>query len=533
MPTLTINGITTTVPDGTTILEAAKGIGVEIPHYCYHPKLSIAGNCRMCLVEVEKFPKLQTACSTVVTEGMVVRTDTPKVRKAVTGVLEFLLIHHPVDCPICDQAGECGLQDYYMKYGLHKSRYPIEEKIHKKKVQDIGGQIVLDAERCILCSRCVRFLNEVTRTGELEFVNRGNHSEIAIFPGRPLKNDYTGNLADICPVGALTSKDFRFKCRVWFLSSADSICPGCANGCNVEIHFRGDILYRMKPRRNDLVNQTWMCDFGRLEYKKANEGRLFSPLLREGGRPVQAAWDAVLAVTAFRLREAAAAGGPGAVAVVASPRSSNEELWLTRRLAQEVLGTPHLGFTSRLPGDGHHDDFLIKADKNPNSCGARLLGIPEEGFGRILKRIEGGEIRALFVLGSAFGDLSDGEIAALLSCVPFLAVAAPNDGALARAAHAVLPSASFAERGGTYTNFAGRVQRFWPAFPPRGKARRDIEILSALANRLGANWEYGDEEAVFRAMAASEPAFAGLGYPEIGREGAQAAGGAGEGGPRP
>ena len=226
MPNLTINGKVVEVPDGTTILNAAKSIGVEIPHYCYHPKLSIAGNCRMCLVEVEKFPKLQIACNTVVTEGMVVRTDTEKVRKAVTGVLELMLIHHPVDCPICDQAGECGLQNYYMKYGLHKSRYDLEDKVHKKKVQDIGGQIVLDAERCILCSRCVRFLREVTRTCEMEFFQRGDHSEISIFPGKKLTNDYTGNLADICPVGALTSKDFRFKCRVWFLSSTPSVCTG-------------------------------------------------------------------------------------------------------------------------------------------------------------------------------------------------------------------------------------------------------------------------------------------------------------------
>ncbi|MBK5095354.1 MAG: (2Fe-2S)-binding protein, partial [Deltaproteobacteria bacterium] len=274
MPTFTINGISVDVPERTTVLEAAKTVGIEIPHYCYHPKLSIAGNCRMCLVEVEKFPKLQIACNTFVTDGMVVKSNTEKVRQAVTGVLEFLLINHPIDCPICDQAGECGLQIYYMKYGLHKSRYAFEDKVHKKKVQDIGGQIILDAERCILCSRCIRFLEEVTGTSELEFFQRGDHSEISLFPGRPLDNQYTGNLADICPVGALTSKDFRFKCRVWNLRGAKSICPGCANGCNVEAHFKENILYRLVPRQNDEVNQTWMCDPGRLEYKKANEGRL-------------------------------------------------------------------------------------------------------------------------------------------------------------------------------------------------------------------------------------------------------------------
>lgn len=524
MPTLTINGIQVTAPDGMTVLEAAKMIGVEIPHYCYHPKLSVAGNCRMCLVEVEKFPKLQISCNTVVTEGMVVKTDTEKVRKAVTGVLEFLLIHHPVDCPICDQAGECGLQNYYMKYGLHKSRYPLQDKIHKKKVQDIGGQIVLDAERCILCSRCIRFLQEVTGTCELDFFNRGDHSEISIFPGKPLSNHYTGNLADICPVGALTSKDFRFKCRVWFLKSADSICPGCANGCNVLADFKGDILYRFRPRRNDAVNQTWMCDLGRLEYRKANEARLLTPVLRENGRRTAASWDAVLTATARALLEALDEGGPEAVAVIASPQSSNEELFLVRKLAEELLRTPNLAFTPRTPGERFFDGFLIKEDKNPNSEGARRVGIPEDRFEQIVRGIEGGRFRALLLFGSVLGDLSEEETEALLSRVPFVAQVGTNEGAVSRAARAVLPSASFAERGGTFTNFAGRVQRFRMGFPPRGKARNDIEILLGLADRLGGAWTFAGEAQVFRALAHAAAPFAGMTYESLGPEG-QAAGG--------
>jgi NADH-quinone oxidoreductase subunit G len=524
MPTFTINGIVAEVPEGTMILEAAKQIGIEIPHYCYHPKLSIAGNCRMCLVEVEKFPKLQISCNTVVTEGMVVRTDTEKVRKAVTGVLELMLIHHPIDCPICDQAGECGLQNYYMKFGLHKSRYPLEDKVHKKKVQDIGGQIVLDAERCILCSRCVRFLQEVTKTCEMEFFERGDHSEISIFPGRPLKNLYSGNLADICPVGALTNKDFRFKCRVWFLKSADSICPGCANGCNITADFKGDILYRFRPRRNDAVNHTWLCDIGRLEYKKANEGRLLTPVLREGGKSIAAPWESVLYATAQKFREAVEEHGPESTAVIASPQSSNEELFLARRLAVEILRTPNFGFTPRTPGDRTSDDFLIKADKNPNSKGAQLLGFTEEGFNRTIKAILGGKIRALLVFGDVLAGLSEGEIGLLLSKVPFIVHVGTNNGTLSRAAHAVLPSASFAERGGTFTNFAGRVQRFQPAFPPRGKAKNDIEILAELANRLGAGWTFAGEASVFRALSDSEAPFAGMSYESLGDQG-QAAGG--------
>jgi len=385
MPTLTINGMAVDVPQGTTILNAAKEVGVEIPHYCYHPKLSIAGNCRMCLVEVEKFPKLQTACSTVVTDGMVVRTDTEKVRKAVTSVLELILIHHPIDCPICDQAGECGLQNYYMKFGLHKSRYALEDKVHKKKVQDIGGQIVLDAERCILCSRCVRFLTEVTGTRELDFFSRGDHSEISIFPGKPLANDYTGNLADICPVGALTSKDFRFKCRVWFLKAFDSICTGCSKGCNVDAHYKGDILYRLKPRWNDAVNQAWMCDFGRLTYKAMNEARLLTPFVREEGARKVAAWGSLLPDVAFRLKAASDRGGPDRVAVIASPQSSNEELYLLRRLAagraEPRLHPPGRGgrLRRRLPDPGGQEPEQPRraTPRDPRRRGVRRAGVQD------------------------------------------------------------------------------------------------------------------------------------------------------------
>lgn len=525
MPTLTINGMTVEVPQGTTILNAAKEVGVEIPHYCYHPKLSVAGNCRMCLVEVEKFPKLQTACSTVVTDGMVVRTDTEKVRKAVTGVLELMLIHHPIDCPICDQAGECGLQNYYMKFGLHRSRYALEDKIHKKKVQDIGGQIMLDAERCILCSRCVRFLTEVTGTQELHFFNRGDHSEISIFPGRPLSNDYTGNLADICPVGALTSKDFRFKCRVWFLKSADSICTGCSTGCNVDLHFKGDILYRLKPRWNDAVNGAWLCDFGRLTYKPMNEGRLLTPFVREVGGRKAIAWGSILPEAAFRLKAAAEKGGPDRVAVIASPQSSNEELYLARRLAAEILCTRNLAFTHRVAGDGHADGFLIRADKNPNRRGAQLLGIPEgDAFDALVSRIASGGIDALLVMGNVLGAMPEEETGALLSKVPYVIQVGTNEGPVSKAAAVVLPSASVAERGGTFTNHAGRVQRFRMAFPPRGKAKDPLEILGTLANRLGAGWTFSGEASVFRAIAETEPPFAGMSYDSIGMFGQEVKG---------
>jgi NADH-quinone oxidoreductase subunit G len=324
-------------------------------------------------------------------------------------------------------------------------------------------------------------------------------------------------------VGALTNKDFRFKCRVWFLKSANSICPGCANGCNVYADFKGDILYRFRPRQNDAVNQTWMCDFGRLEYKKANEDRLLTPVIRDGGKSIAAAWDSVLFTAALRLRDAVEAHGPESVAVIASPQSSNEELFLVRKLAKEILRTPYSGFTSRTPGDRTSDGFIIKADKNPNSKGAQLLGFTEEGFDRTIRAVSEGKIRALLVFGNVLADLPDVEVGRLLSSVPFVAHVGTNDGAVFRAAHAVLPSASFAERGGTFTNFAGRVQRFQPGFPPRGKARAGIEIVSELANRMGAGWTFAGEAGVFRAMSASEAPFAGMSYESLGDLG-QAAG---------
>jgi NADH-quinone oxidoreductase subunit G len=306
---------------------------------------------------------------------------------------------------------------------------------------------------------------------------------------------------------------------VWFLSTFDSVCTGCANGCNLLADFKGDILYRLRPRRNDAVNQTWMCDFGRLEYRKANEARLLVPVLRDNGKPAAAAWEGILSTTALKLRDAAEKHGPDSVAVIASPQSSNEELFLAKKLAAEVLKTENIGFASRTPGDSTSDQFLIKADKNPNSTGAQLLGITEEGFGRVLKAISDRKIRALLIFGNALSDFPDAQVEALLSNVPFVAQVGTNEGAVSRAAHAVLPSASFAERGGTFTNFAGRVRRFRQGFQPRGKVKNDIEILVGLARRMGADWDFDGEASVFRALAASSAPFAGMSHESLGSEG--------------
>src|SRR3989338_3943604 len=291
MQTLTIDGRTVTVPPGTTIIQAADQLGITVPRYCYHPGLSIAGNCRICLVEVEQLPKLQIACYTPVADGMVVHTGSDKTLKARQEVLEFLLANHPLDCPVCDQAGESELQNYYMDHGRYEARFA-EQKVKKtKKATPIGPTVMLDQERCILCSRCVRFTDEISKTSELGIFNRGDHAELDVAPGQALDNPYAGNVVDICPVGALTDRDFRFKARVWYLSSSPSVCPGCSRGCNIDIHYVLDRPYladgarvmRLKPRYNPDVNQWWMCDEGRYAYKAIDQARLVQPTSRQNG----------------------------------------------------------------------------------------------------------------------------------------------------------------------------------------------------------------------------------------------------------
>src|SRR5436189_6873 len=310
MPKLTINGHAVEVPPGTNLIEAARRVGVEIPHYCYHPGLSIAGQCRLCMVDIEKTPRPTIACNTRAAEGMVVATETDRVKETRKSIMEFHLINHPLDCPVCDQAGECWLQIYYMEHGLYDPRMR-DEKVHKPKAVPLGPHVMLDAERCILCSRCVRLCDEVTRTGELGSFDRGDHSEIGLFPGTELANKYSGNVVDICPVGALTDRDFRFAVRVWYLDSAKSVCPGCARGCNIEVHVNrrrphhneGRRVARLKPRFNADVNRWWICDDGRYGFAFVDDKtRLVAPARREDGAVGDATWEEAIGAVAGALR---------------------------------------------------------------------------------------------------------------------------------------------------------------------------------------------------------------------------------------
>src|SRR5512145_553758 len=391
MPKCTIDGNEIEVEAGTTVIVAAQRLGIEIPHFCWHPDLPVDGNCRMCLVEIEKMPKLQIACNTQVTEGMVVLTKSEKATEAHKTTLEFLLVNHPIDCPVCDQAGECYLQDTYMAHGLHESKVQIEEKVNKRKVMDLGP-IVLDAERCVLCSRCIRFEREVTKTNLFEFVNRGNRTQIATYRYGRVDHQYSGNLADVCPVGALLSRDFRFKMRVWFLKEHMAVCPGCSTGCNIFVDERDGEVQRLRPRRNPDVNRSWMCDPGRALYTQiAAPERITTARLRSEKVSLSVALDGV----AEALRAAA-----GKVAFVASPQASNEDLFAFRTLAETVggkldfrVGSPEKLVAERL------DEILQRKDRNPNTRGCLDLGLGRDGVDAILASAASGELSVLVLQG--------------------------------------------------------------------------------------------------------------------------------------
>ncbi|HLK09900.1 MAG TPA: molybdopterin-dependent oxidoreductase [Candidatus Binatia bacterium] len=518
MPTVEIDGRTITVEEGVTVIRAAERLGIEIPHYCWHPGLSIAGNCRMCAVEIEKAPKLQIACNTRVTDGMVVRTTSEKAKAAQRAVLEFLLLNHPIDCPVCDQSGECKLQEYYMDYDRQRSRIPLPDKVHKGKVIPVGPRVMLDQERCIMCSRCVRFCEEVTHTSELAFYHRGNHVELDVAPGRTLDNAYSMNVVDICPVGALTSRDFRFRARVWYLERTASVCTGCANGCNVELYHREGRLYRYVPRYNPEVNRYWMCDAGRMSlHALQGEGRLTVPLRRGADAFAPAPWDAALATAAQRLAEIARAGRR--LGVVVSAQAPNEEVFLVRRLAA-ALGA-EVAAVAWSPPDADHDDLLIKADKNPNAQGLRLQGLePDGGLDALLGAAARGEVAGLVVHRC---DLTRWRaapaVAAALERVGWLVVLDTDLRETAQFADVVFPLATHAESDGTFTSHAGRVQRFTRAVGAPGEARAGWDVLGDLVVRVGGAAPREGADAVFAALAAECAPLDGLTWERLGEHG--------------
>jgi NADH-quinone oxidoreductase subunit G len=497
--TCVIDGREVVVKPGTNVIEAAKTVGIDIPYYCYHKRLSIAANCRICLVEMSNAPggKLMPACQMPVAEGVAVKTDTARVQDQQRATLEFLLLNHPVDCAICDQAGECKLQDYYMKYDRQPSRLDVP-KVEKDKRVTLGPSVVLDQERCILCTRCVRFMREIAKAPQLGVAERGNESRIVTFPGQPLDNPYSGNVVDICPVGALTSTDFRFRGRVWFMSAARSVCSGCSRGCNTYLDYLNDTVYRYRPRENDAVNQEWMCDAGRGSYKYLNAPRVLAS--REGRGVAARVVPYALAITraAESLRAASKAGG---LAALFSPVASLEDLLAAALVASEGLGITDVYVGGR--PDGWQDDFLKRADENPNRRGLELVaqafGLTLHPYSELTQAIASGAVNALWAVGSevpvAHGD--DPTAAHVLETV---VVQAFNLDAVARDSTVLLPASPHSEADGTFVNFEGRAQRFELAFWPRGESLPHWALASEIGRALGLARHFKSARQVFEEL---------------------------------
>ena len=537
MPKLTIDGKELEVEAGTNLIEAARRLGIEVPHYCYHPGLAIAGQCRLCMVDIDKVPRPQIACNTQAADGMVVHTQTARVLETRRSIMEFHLINHPLDCPVCDQAGECWLQIYYMKHGLYDPRM-VDDKVHKPKAVPLGPHVILDAERCILCSRCTRFCDEITGTGELGIFHRGDHSEVGLFPGRELGNRYSGNVVDICPVGALTDRDFRFQVRVWYLDTARSICPGCARGCNIDVHVNrrrphhaeGRRVARLKPRFNADENTWWICDEGRYGFKWVDDAsRLSVPARRQDGAPVEVGWDEAVAGVAAALERARA----DEVGILASSRLANEDLMALRRLA-ERRGLTRVAFRvpPRVPAEG--DDFLLCADRSPNTRGAELLGLDGDAAA-VLTAARDGRLKVLWVFHHDLFESGwpPADVARALERVETVIVSATNAGATTAVAGWVLPAAAWVERDGTFTNFEGRVQRFRPAVAPVGEALADWDVIGRVLTVLGADHGATRAEHWFRDLARTVEAFGGMTYVTLGDGGRLIAGATSAGAPVP
>jgi NADH-quinone oxidoreductase subunit G len=494
--TLTIDGQPVSVPKGTNVLEAARKLGHDISAFCYHPGLQVVAQCRQCLVSIEKNPKLQPSCQQTVAEGMVVHTKDPVSTLARKQQLEFTLVNHPIDCPICDKAGECTLQKLYFDHDNIDSRVDTP-KVHKDKAVDVGPHIVLDQERCILCSRCIRACDEVAGQHQLEFAHRGDHQVLTTAPGEQLDNPYSLNTVDVCPVGALTAKDFRFTMRAWELEATPSVCNGCATGCNIEIHHKHGRAWRLVPRHNPEVNQYWMCDEGRFTYHALREDRLAAALV--DGLP--AGWDRAIASAAKRLgvflKDASQIG------IVLSALHSNEDNFALASLAK-AWGVGHVFVAGKPPVPARADGKLRVADVNPNAAGVKAIA---EALGLTvtpsfeLDRELPANLRALIVLGDVLPGVADSWSGKLRE-LEVISIAAHERGPVL-AARVALPAAAWAEVSGTITNSAGRVQRMHAAFAPPGQAIPAWEAVVRLAHATGVKLAWTHAREVFKDMTAA------------------------------
>jgi NADH-quinone oxidoreductase subunit G len=501
--TMTVDGKSVTVAKGTNVLEAAKQVGVEISAFCYHPGLSIAACCRQCLVAVEKNPKLQPSCQTIAMDGMVVHTEDKNSVAARKQMLEFTLVNHPIDCPICDKAGECTLQKLYVENNNADSRVDTP-KVHKEKAMDIGPHVILDQERCILCTRCIRTCDEVAGVHQLDMSMRGDHEVLGPAPGAKLDNPYSLNVVDVCPVGALTAKDFRFTMRAWELEMTPSICQGCSTGCNIEVHHKDNRIWRIVPRHNEAVNKYWMCDDGRFTYNSIREERLAVPTV--DGLP--ASWDRAVKTATDKL--AALRSDAGSIGVVLSGVNNNEDNYAMAKLAKALgVTTVYIGANARQPERA--DDKLRDADVNANIAGvkaiAEALGLTVKGGAEFDAALSNGAIKGAIVLGDALVLTSNGE--ARFREIPTVAFTAHERNAVKHATVS-FPLAAWAEASGTVTNRQGMTQRMHAAVLPAGQAIAGWEAVSKVATALGVKLAWSHVRDVNKEMIGAVSAFAGF-----------------------
>jgi NADH-quinone oxidoreductase subunit G len=483
MPTVIINDQEIELPEGQSVngIEAARMVGIEIPHYCWHPGLSVVASCRMCLVEtgrkdpesgdVSMLPKLVPACQTPATDGTVFITESEKVKQARAMVEEDLLIRHPIDCPICDKAGECSLQDYHFQHGQVERRADIKPFTSRRR--SLGNTVTLFVDRCVMCTRCVRFTREISGSKELMIINRGSHEEIDVFPGYELNDPMSGNVVDLCPVGALGDKDFLYNQRVWFMKGHASVCTGCSTGCSIDVEENQDRIYRLKPRENPHINQWWMCDEGRYGYRHVHDpGRLITPGRRsDEGTDETMEWSSLLTELTTKLTTVRR------MAVVLSPHLTCEEAHLLSRLAQRV-DEKALIAVGPIPTRGEDQEFasgfVIRAEKCPNRRGVERIAARMNGsllaWNDLMPRLADEPIDAIWVTGGYKTDWVDESTAdKIAALVPMLIVQDLFSSALWEKAHWKLPGASFAERAGSYVNFDDRLQAFdWSIRPPAG-----------------------------------------------------------------
>lgn len=545
MPKFILDGKEIEFNHGQTIIEAAKEKGITIPHFCWHPSLSISGNCRVCLVEIEKVPKLAIACSTIASEGMVVHSASPKALAARNAVMEFILINHPLDCPICDEAGECKLQDYAYQHGVGESRF-VEEKVHKDKRVELGPHVMFDGDRCISCSRCIRFCDEVAGENQLTFVKRGDRVTIVTFPGKQLDNPYSLNVTDICPVGALTNRDFRFRARVWDMSATKTICTGCARGCNIDMWVRSGEILRLTPRFNADVNSYWMCDHGRLNtfnHINAND-RVNGPHLRRDGELKKVDWDEAFAVALSDLKNL----NEDEIAFVGSPFATCEDNYVFQKFAKTIFNSKNIFITDKFVA-GSGDEILIREDITPNQLGAELVGFKKSDgdLTKLKNLIKSHKIKALYILEDDLIAL-DPEFESLIPNLNLIISHATNFNQTSKYSEIVFPAATYAEKNGTWVNFQGMVQRIRPAvttleidrsldglavsrldkfgtdFDRWGKvnkrdARASFKIINGLANLFGQKWKYQTAEDVFNDIVKNISPFNNLNYESIGESG--------------